>query len=69
MTSLLEEFDKNAEKINASVGEPWEHVCISKGFAVFNPSEESTVTEVMQHADKLMYENKRARKSSGKGSK
>ena len=62
MGSLLKEFDKNADKINASADEPWEHVCISKGFAVFDPSDENTVAEVMQRADKLMYENKRDRK-------
>ena len=60
--SLLEQFDKTAEEINSSVDEPWEHVCISKGFAVFDPSCDSTVTEVMQRADKLMYDNKHERK-------
>ncbi len=62
MRSLLEQFEKTADGINASADEPWEKVYISKGFAVFDPSAESTVTEVMQHADKLMYENKHSRK-------
>lgn len=63
MKSLIEQFEKTADDINASADEPWEHVCISKGFAVFDPSADNTVTEVMQHADKLMYENKHIRKA------
>ncbi len=62
MEMLLEQFDKTACEINASANKPWEQVCISKGFAAFDPSEDSTVIEVMQRADKLMYENKRERK-------
>lgn len=60
--ALLEQFDILAEKINVSTSEPWEQVHLSKGFAVFNSSENSTVTDVMQRADQLMYENKRERK-------
>ena len=62
---LKEHFDQTANAINASAGEPWEQVWISKGFAVFHPSEDSTVIGVMQLADKRMYENKRDRKNHG----
>ena len=63
MDSLFEQFDKMTDEINASAIEPWEQVCLSKGFAVFDPSDDSTVVAVAQRADKLMYENKRKRKS------
>ena len=66
MESLVEHFDQTTDRINASAGDPWEQVWISKGFAVFHPSEDSTVIGVMQRADKLMYENKRERKEHGK---
>ena len=39
---------------------------VSKGFAVFRPSKDSTAISVMQRADKLMYENKKDRKEHGK---
>ncbi len=64
--ALLEQFDKTAETVNEAAAEPWEEVHISKGFAVFAPSEDSAVTDVMQRADKLMYENKRERKKQRK---
>lgn len=64
--ALLEAFDAAAEKINAAAAEPWEQVHLSKGFAAFNPSEDSSAADVMQRADKLMYENKRERKKQRK---
>ncbi len=65
MASLVEHFDQTVDAINASADAPWEQVWISKGFAVFHPSEDSTAISVMQRADKLMYENKRERKEHG----
>lgn len=64
--ALLEQFDETAETVNEAAAEPWEEVHISKGFAVFAPSEDSAVTDVMQRADQLMYENKRERKKQRK---
>ncbi len=62
--SLLEMFDKAVDDINSSAVQPWEQVWISKGFAVYDPSQDNTVTGVIQRADRLMYENKRERKKS-----
>ena len=62
MRSLTEMFDKRAAEINASSADPWDQIWISKGFAVFDPSDDKTVVEVMRRADKLMYEDKRNRK-------
>ena len=64
--ALLEQFDTTAETINASAAEPWEQVNLSKGFAVFDTSEDDAVTDVMKRADHLMYENKRERKNQRK---
>lgn len=64
MDSLVERFDKITDEINASVSDPWEQVWISKGFTVYDPSEDHTVIEVIQRADKLMYGNKWDRKAA-----
>ena len=60
--SLLEQFDNITEEINSSADEPWKQVWISKGFAVFDPSGDRSVSGAMQRADQLMYDNKRERK-------
>jgi diguanylate cyclase (GGDEF)-like protein len=65
METLSKQFDIASETTNASAAsEPWEYVCVSKGFAVFDQDKDNTVNEVLQRADKLMYENKRERKES-----
>lgn len=65
MDALIEQFDRAVEKINALAKEPWEKVYISMGFTKYEPGKDTTVLEVLQRADKLMYENKRQRKQSG----
>ncbi len=67
MEALVEQFDKTADEINAAVSEPWEQVLVSKGFAVFDPSAYHTVFDVIQRADKLMYDNKWERKEAAAG--
>ena len=62
MDFLLERFDKVIDGINASADSPWEQVWLSRGFAIFKPGEDNIVQKIMQRADMLMYENKRARK-------
>lgn len=64
--SLIEQFDAAAEEINAAAAEPWEKVQLSKGFAVFEPSDDSSAADVMKRADKLMYANKHDRKNQQK---
>ncbi|WP_019679466.1 sensor domain-containing diguanylate cyclase [Ruminococcus flavefaciens] len=51
MEALLKHFDEVTDEINASAAEPWKQVHISKGFAVFDPTEDTTVIEVIQRAD------------------
>ena len=59
---LIKRFQVVEENINVSAAEPWDQVQLSKGFADYDPEEDDTATEVMQRADKLMYEDKRQRK-------
>ena len=61
---LFEKFDSTVSEFNNAQKEPWARVQLSKGFAVFEPSEDKYITDVMKRADKLMYENKRKRKAS-----
>ncbi len=61
-----ERFDSAAAEINAAAAEPWERVQLSKGFAVFDPSSDSSAADVMKRADQFMYENKRDRKKRQK---
>lgn len=61
--TLLEMFDRFIEEANIAAAEPWEQVHVSKGFAVFTTSEDSSATDVMKRADQLMYKNKRERKN------
>ena len=64
--ALLEQFDTTTAEINADAAEPWEQVRLSKGFAVYDPSGDDTVEDVMHRADQLMYEDKRDRKNRQK---
>ncbi len=59
---LLSRLDKVIDEINASAENPWDQVCLSKGFAIYDPAEDNIVQKIMQRADTLMYENKRERK-------
>ena len=64
LDELIEHFDLNVRHISEQADEPWKEVKISKGFTVFDPERDSSVIEVMQRADKFMYEDKRRRKSA-----
>lgn len=61
--SLIKQFEEVCEKINASTDNKWEQVRISMGFAEYEPSSDSDVSDIVRRADKMMYENKRMRKS------
>jgi GGDEF domain-containing protein len=62
MDFLLERLDKVIDGINAAADSPWEQVCLSRGFAIYDPNDDNLVQKIMQRADMLMYENKRERK-------
>ena len=67
MDTLFTKFDEERAKINASTEERWEQVQISTGFAIFNPVSDRSVVDVVRRADKIMYEDKRKRKSQRSG--
>ena len=47
-----------------ATGESWEQARVSMGIAVFDPSTDDSVEDVLRRADKAMYEQKRLRKES-----
>ena len=63
---LKEMFDYQVSESNSEAKEPWEQVSVSKGFALYDPKEDGAVIDVVQRADKFMYEDKRIRKSNQK---
>jgi diguanylate cyclase (GGDEF)-like protein len=60
---LITEFDDEVSMINSNARNPWDKVYISKGFAYYDKAVDTDVDEVIQRADKFMYDNKRDRKS------
>ena len=59
---LVDEFKKEGYMINDSTHNVWEQVHVSMGIAVYDPSNDRSVIDVVRRADKVMYDNKRLRK-------
>jgi len=59
---LTEQFEKEANEIRASAENKWEQVSVTLGMAEYDPQSDTFVDDVVHHANKAMYENKRARK-------
>ncbi len=57
--ALMAEFDRIAAEYNAEEVEAWNKVSLSKGMAVYDPENDNEAEDVYQHADDLMYEEKR----------
>ena len=55
---LIRRFDEVCAEKRKSADTRWEQVDISRGMAVFDPSDDVSVSDVVRRADKLMYENK-----------
>lgn len=62
--ALTEQFAAQCDRRNAAAAAEWEQVRVSMGLAVFDPKTDRFVIDVARRADKLMYENKRARKAA-----
>lgn len=58
-TVLMQDFDLATEKHNKRVENPWERISLAKGIAAFIPGSDRTVQQVLERADKRMYEEKR----------
>lgn len=61
---LLRRFQAEQSAISASAQNAWEQVGVSVGAAVFDPRLDRSMKDLIQRADRLMYENKRSRKKT-----
>ena len=64
--ALIVKFEEEVARINQTTENSWEQVHISMGIADYDPQQDTSVVDVMRHADKTMYENKRIRKKNGR---
>ena len=60
--ALLQEFEKSAEAANRMTENPWEKISLAKGMAVFDPDSDTDMEQILDRADKQMYEEKRRHK-------
>ena len=63
MDELSNKFDEAMAELAASTPNKWEQVHTSMGIAVYDPHNDHAVIDVVRRADKIMYENKRIRKT------
>ena len=61
---LKKAFQEKCKQINAFASDDWEQIHVSLGIAVYDHKVDKTAQDVLIHADHLMYENKRERKTS-----
>ena len=61
--SSLRLFEERRAGICASAPNKWEEVHIALGIAIYDPELDSSVSDAVRRADKIMYENKRIAKS------
>lgn len=62
--ALVAEFEEKQKKICESAECKWEEVRVALGIAVYDPENDSTVSDTSRRADRIMYENKRKGKSA-----
>lgn len=63
---LAKAFMEQSAELTAQAENPWEQVRVAMGVAVYDPGSDTSVEDVIRHADKLMYDNKRERKAEHK---
>lgn len=59
---LVELFVQKRNEISAAASNKWEETHIALGIAVYDPMVDSSVSDTIRRADKIMYENKRTEK-------
>ncbi len=64
--NLVRSFAALSDDINSRAQNQWEEVRVALGIAVYDPDNDGSVNDTVRRADKLMFEDKRRRKSSGK---
>jgi diguanylate cyclase (GGDEF)-like protein len=60
--TLLRLFDEKCSEKREAEMDPWKKVDVSRGMADYDPQEDKLVDDVVRHADRAMYENKRTMK-------
>ena len=60
---LLKEFDRKVDAHNAVTPNAWEKISLAKGIAEYNPTLDRSVEQVLNRADRQMYEEKRKHKA------
>ena len=55
---LLELFDNLCKEKRRTSADIWEKINVARGMAIFDPNEDSSVSDVVRRADRYMYENK-----------
>ena len=60
--ALKRTFIERSDEMCSFAKEPWEKIRVSVGVAAYDPQIDSSVADVLRHADLLMYQNKRKRK-------
>ena len=63
-TELLKQFDKMSLETQTDAEDPWKPVDAARGLAVYDPSIDESINDVIRRADKLMYEDKWIKKNS-----
>ena len=61
---LARYFNEKSAEICAFANGQWEKISVAMGFAVYDARIDKTVEDVIRRADRLMYENKRAKKGN-----
>ena len=62
--ALIRQFEADRAAVCASAENQWEQVHIAMGVADYDPKADTSPTDVVRRADKLMYANKRKRKAA-----
>ena len=62
--ALIRQFEADRAAVCASAENRWEQVHIAMGVADYDPKVDTSPTDVVRRADKLMYANKRKRKAA-----
>lgn len=60
--ALLRLFDEKCSEKREAEMDPWKKVNVSRGLADYDPREDKLIDDVVRHADRAMYENKRSMK-------
>ena len=60
--ALLKEFERSAEAANRETENPWEKISLAKGVAVFDPDSDTGMDQILDRADRQMYEEKHRHK-------